>query len=290
MPAVSVCIPVYKGERHIAETVRSVLRQTFSDFELVVLDNANTDRTAEIVQAIPDSRIRLEHNDSVLPVADNWNRAVRLSRSPLVKLLCADDLLYPTCLQRQVAAMREQENIALVASRHDFLNADGRVVLPRRGLGGLLGYRTGRDAIRRVVRHGANPIGDPGDVLFRREHFDATTGFDENRVFVMELDLWTRLLAHGDFLGLPDTLSAFRLAGDTISGAADRADYLTQRATTRELARVWNVPTVDVLVSGMGAPLSRARRVLALALAQASTRSRQQPTRAHGPARVDTKI
>ena len=99
-----MCIPVYRGEQFLGETMRSVLEQTYGDFELVVLDNASTDGTLAIARSFHDSRVRIVTNPTTLEQPDNWRKAVELSRAPLVKLLCADDLLHPRCLELQVRA------------------------------------------------------------------------------------------------------------------------------------------------------------------------------------------
>src|SRR3954447_18103172 len=98
-PAVSMCVPVYRGEQFLAETIRSVLEQTFRDFELVILDNASPDDSGRIARSFRDARIRVETNSTVLPQPQNWRRAVELCRAPLIKLVCADDLLHPRCLE-----------------------------------------------------------------------------------------------------------------------------------------------------------------------------------------------
>jgi glycosyltransferase involved in cell wall biosynthesis len=81
-PRVSVCIPVYNGERFLAETIRSVLDQTYRDFELVVLDNASTDATGRIARSFGDPRVRVETNPSTIVQPENWRAAVRLCRAP----------------------------------------------------------------------------------------------------------------------------------------------------------------------------------------------------------------
>ena len=102
LPSVSVCIPVYRGEQFLAETIRSVLDQTYRDFELVILDNASPDDSGRIARSFGDRRIRIETNATTLPQPENWREVVRLCRGPLIKLVCADDLLHPRCLEYQV--------------------------------------------------------------------------------------------------------------------------------------------------------------------------------------------
>src|SRR2546423_6885320 len=99
-PLVSVCIPSYNNEEFIAHTVKTVLDQTFSDFELVVVDDCSTDRSVSIVKGFSDPKIRLFQNSRNLGLGQNWNRALSRARGKYVKLLCGDDLLHATCLER----------------------------------------------------------------------------------------------------------------------------------------------------------------------------------------------
>jgi glycosyltransferase involved in cell wall biosynthesis len=274
VPSVSVCIPVYQGERFLAETLRSVLDQTYRDFELVVLDNASSDHSAAVVQSFGDPRIRLERNSTVLSQPDNWNRVVQLTRAPLVKLVCADDLLHPRCLELQVAPMEADPGLALVAARRHMIDEQSRVIVPRRGLAGLTGVRTGVEVARRVVRNGANPIGEPGGVLFRREDFFAAGGWRADRTYIMDLDLWMRLLQYGEFLGLPETLAAFRIGRGSVS--SENGDRITeeQRLLVEEIgdSPLFQVRGIDMTVGRIFAPAGRARRRALFAISKFSAR------------------
>lgn len=274
IPSVSVCIPVYQGERFLAETIRSVLDQSFRDLELVILDNASTDAGGEIATSFGDPRIRVERNATTVSQADNWNRVVQLCRAPLVKLVCADDLLHPRCLELQVGPMEADPGLAVVASRRHMIDEQSRVIVPRRGLAGLIGVRTGMEVARRVVRNGANPVGEPGGVLFRREDFFTAGGWRADRTFVMDLDLWMRLLQYGEFLGLPETLAAFRIGRGSVSADNEQAIYDEQRALIEELgdSDFYRVRSVDLAVGRMLAPAGRARRRALFAVSKLSTR------------------
>ena len=103
-PLVSVVTPVYNGAAYLAECMESVLAQTYSNWEYVVVNNFSTDRTLEIAEtyARADPRVRVYSNDSLLPVIANHNRAFGLiSRSSkYCKVVCADDWIFPECLAR----------------------------------------------------------------------------------------------------------------------------------------------------------------------------------------------
>lgn len=269
-PSVSVCIPVYNGEQFLAETIRSVLDQTYRDFELVILDNASTDRSGDIAASFDDPRIRIERNPDTLPQGDNWNRVVELARGPIVKVVCADDLLHPRCVEQQVAPLEADPGIALVASRRHMIDERRRVIAPRRGLRGLIGVHTGVEVARRVVRNGANPIGEANNVLFRRADFFTVGGWRADRSHVMDLDMWLRLLQVGDFLGLPQTLAAFRIARNSITSHSDERLYEQQRALIEELgdSPYFQVREVDLTIGRLNAPAGRARRRALYAMTQ----------------------
>ena len=276
MASVSVCIPVYNGERFLAETIRSVLDQTYRDFELVILDNASTDDSGAIARSFAerDSRVRVERNPTTVSQPDNWNRVVQLSRSPLVKVVCADDLLHPRCLEFQVAPMEADPGLALVAARRHMIDEQSRVIVPRRGLGGLTGVRTGVEVARRVVRNGSNPIGESNNVLFRRDDFFAVGGWRADRTYIMDLDLWLRLLQYGEFLGLPETLAAFRIGRGTVSSENAEAIYEQQRMLLEEIGEspFFQVRGVDLAVGRLLAPAGRSRRRALYAISKLAAR------------------
>ena len=261
-PHVSVCIPVYQGERFLAETIRSVLEQTYRDYELVILDNASSDDTSRIAHSFRDPRIRVETNPTTLAQPLNWRRAVELSRAPLVKLLCADDLLHPRCLELQVPPMNDDPGVALVAARRNMIDENSRVVVPGRGLRGLVGRRSCVQVARRVMRSGANPIGEPGGVLFRRSDYLAVGGWHPARRWAMDLDLWVRLVQRGDLLGLPETLAAFRIGRESLSADNEATIYAEQKAYIEELGATphLQVRKTDLLLGRTRAPLGRMRR------------------------------
>lgn len=259
-PRVSVCIPVYQGERFLPATLESVLAQRGVDLDVVVVDNACTDATPEILQryAAADPRIRVVRHPDVLDLAANWRSAVEATTAELVKLVCADDLIHPDCCRTQAAVLLDQPDVALVASRWDMVGPDGEVLTRARGLRGLLGRREGRQVARRVVRTGTNPVGISAGVMFRRSDYDRVGGWDGRRVFPMDLDLWLRLLGRGRLLGQADVLTAFRISDTGLSAQHSRTQYEENLDYVREVARdpQWGLGRLDRAVSRLGVPLS----------------------------------
>jgi hypothetical protein len=182
-----------------------------------------------------------------------------------VKLLGHDDVLYPDCLKEQVAVLEDPVNagVALVGCRRDIIGADGRVLLRNRGR--LPGGRiAGRDAIRRVVRSGTNPIGEPVAVLCRADGFASAGGFGGQRPYMIDVDMWCRLLGAGDLYFIRKTLCAFRTSSETLSGRLAREQAEQARSFFREL-RERNPGAVSALDVRIGCAkagvLARARRL-----------------------------
>jgi len=119
MPKVSVCIPVYNGEQFIGEAIDSVLGQDYDDIEIIVNDNASTDKTTDIVRSYiashPD-RIRLYENESNIGMANNWNKVINRAVGDYFILLSADDALGPGMIRRCMAVM--DESVDAVSVNH----------------------------------------------------------------------------------------------------------------------------------------------------------------------------
>lgn len=212
-PRVSVCIPTYKGGATIGAAIESVLRQTWDDFEIVVLDDGSPDDTAAVVKGFSDPRVLYLRNDRNLGPQDNWNRCLEVARGTYFKLLPHDDLLHPLCLERQVSVLDadQGERFALVFCAREVIGPDGRVLTRRGYPGSGEGPLSARSLIGACVRRGTNLLGEPGALLFRKSLADRVGGFDGTNPYVIDLDYWFRLLAHGDAYYCADVLASFRV-------------------------------------------------------------------------------
>src|SRR5262245_26084808 len=127
-PLVGVVVPAYNEEQYIRECVDSVLAQSYQNWHLVIVDNASTDQTFDIIQAYlaKDNRLSIVRNETTVPVIENYNIAFRhLSpEAKYCKALGADDWLYPECLERMVCLAEANPSVALVGA---FSLAGGRV-------------------------------------------------------------------------------------------------------------------------------------------------------------------
>ncbi|MEM8902279.1 MAG: glycosyltransferase [Actinomycetota bacterium] len=127
-PRVSLGLPVFDGEAYLEETIASIEAQTMGDFELIICDNASTDRTEEICRklAARDPRVQYHRNERNLGAAPNYNRTFELASAPYFKWVAYDDLLEPTNLEVCVDALdAAEDDVVLVYPRTMLIDGDG---------------------------------------------------------------------------------------------------------------------------------------------------------------------
>ena len=159
-PKVSLGIPVYNGERFVAFAIQSALNQTFTDFELVISDNASNDRTREICEefARKDSRIRYIRQEINVGAKANFNRVFEYSRGEYFKWVAADDVCGPHYLELTVAALDNDPTAVLAHTLSETINGKGEIV-------------TSAEMARRVIFDEGFPVRvHPAD---RSRRFDA---------------------------------------------------------------------------------------------------------------------
>ena len=129
-PTVSIGMPVYNGANYIEEAIQSILNQTYSDFELIISDNASTDATGEICQAYvkQDSRILYCRNNKNLGAAKNANRTFTMARGDYFKLAAHDDLIAPEFLEKCVGVLKRDSSVVLCYTRTRFIDTNGDVL------------------------------------------------------------------------------------------------------------------------------------------------------------------
>ena len=191
-------LPVYNARRFIEASVRSILAQSFADFELVIGDDGSTDGTGAVLArlAAGDARIRLLRRErpSGLVAAANW--VVREARAPLVAIAHADDLSHPDRLRAQVRLLQAAPDVALVGTLWKGIDADGRIVRPA-------------DFWRLRFASPLAPFSH-SSVMFRRAAFEAAGGYRQAAEYWEDLDLYHRIAAAGRIAVLPFAYSMVR--------------------------------------------------------------------------------
>jgi glycosyltransferase involved in cell wall biosynthesis len=220
-PRVSVLIPAYNAERTLAETIESVLAQTYADFEIVVVDDGSTDGTRGLVEvfaaAQPPGRVRCitQRNGGV---SSSRNTAVENARGELVAWIDADDLWRPDKLAKCVAMFDARPEIGLVHTNVERIDDAGNSlgVAHRSGRG-----RSGRIQRELILR---NVHVATSSAMVRRGLFARTGGFDLalTRIGVEDRDMWIRIAGETAVGYLPDPLTLYRVAPGGFSRNIER--------------------------------------------------------------------
>ena len=235
LPAISVCIPTYNGAKYIAQTIESILNQTFTDFEIIVSDDGSSDKTLEIVGSFNDPRIVRIDRLSKVGAEANWNNAVATASASLVKLVCQDDLLYPQCLEVEVQTMNKSENqdVSFCFHLRDFVTPNSRKLSARRvGYSNLQKYSK-TEILTKVVRSGGNPIGEPMAVTMRKLSLNSAGKFRGD--YVIDLDMWSKLSDQGNALFIEQHLSAFRISKTSWTSNLKKSQLSSVRALSKKL-------------------------------------------------------
>lgn len=212
---VSVCIPTYNSAKYLRECIASVLAQTYADFELIVSDDGSTDHTCDIVRSYSDSRLALHCLGRNRGVTFNLNHAAKLATGKYLKLLCADDFLYPATLAKQVAMFEQAPELVMVTSGRREVDATCRTLRVAR-------WRTRSTVLREVELLAAmllqgNFVGPPSGVLIRRECLSQTGPFSEDFPHAVDVEMYLRLAALGPVGYLPEPLYGFRLHSESLT-------------------------------------------------------------------------
>ena len=181
---VTVLMAVYNGEKHLREAIDSVLGQTFNNFEFLIVDDASTDGTAEILRSLSDSRIRIIRNNENMGLPKSLNRGLELARGEYIARIDADDIAIPTRIERQAQHLDEHLEVGLVVSGVKVINERGDVV-----------YISECHASSEAIHYNLlfyNCIFH-SSAMFRASTVSALGGYDEGFPRASDYDLWSRI-------------------------------------------------------------------------------------------------
>jgi glycosyltransferase involved in cell wall biosynthesis len=197
-PQITVVMPVHNALPFLSHSIESILAQTYSDFEFIILDDGSTDGSVELLRewAKRDPRIQLHENTERLGLSGSSNAVVAKARAPIIARMDGDDVAHPDRLRRQWQVLQSNSDIVAVGALCNGINASGEVVRPRDR------WRLVRKSVYIPFPHGS--------AMFRRSAFEAVGGYDESVVRAEDQDLFTRMTAQGRVMTLPDLLYSYR--------------------------------------------------------------------------------
>jgi glycosyltransferase involved in cell wall biosynthesis len=213
-------VPFYNTAEHLAECVESILEQTYEVFEVLLVNNCSTDGSVEIAErfAAEDPRIRLVHNTAFVGQVENYNGAVAQAspEARYLKIVQADDVIFPTCLAQMVAAGEMHPSALIITSYY----VKGRSVM---GSGVPWGKTllTGREALRLHLLEGNFLFGSPTTVMYRASLVRQRVPFFPVGPVHEDTELIYEVLTEGDVAFVHDILTYLRVReGSILAGLA----------------------------------------------------------------------
>jgi len=195
-PSVSVIIPTYNRAGFVCEAIDSVLKQTFREFELIIVDDGSVDNTSEIVSSFDDARVKYIRQEN-RGVSAARNTGVLHSSAPLIAFLDSDDLWFPKKLEAQVSFFESNRDVQICQTEEIWIR-NGRRVNPMDKHRKYSGWIFRQCLPLCIV--------SPSAVMMRREAFDDLGGFDEGLPACEDYDLWLRAALRYPIHTLPDAL------------------------------------------------------------------------------------
>lgn len=230
-PAVSVIMPVYNAERYVGTAIKSILNQSFTDFEYLIVNDRSSDRSLQILEqyAQRDRRIRLIYPDTP-GYAAALNTMLQEANGELIARMDADDIACPQRLALQVEFLRKHPKVVCVGGSHYLIDQDGRLLT-------YLELPTDHQSIEEKALAGHGSICHPS-VMMRASALNAIGGYNPDLVPAEDLDLWLRLGEVGELANLNEPLLKYRLHLQSVSETKgqlqrQKAEEACQRAWQR---------------------------------------------------------
>lgn len=207
-PAISVILPVYNGEAYLAASVQSVLKQSFLDFEFLILDDCSTDGSWTFINQLDDPRVRVFRSEQNKGLFYNLNFLVQKTTAPLVKLWAQDDTMYPHCLQEFVRFHREYPFVGFSYSGRDHMDESGNVYTS--GTTDHTPHLVSPDLHARIAFFTGSIAGNIANVCISKQAMKKVGPFDEAMQISADFDMWVRLAKEHPVGFIPDRLIRLR--------------------------------------------------------------------------------
>lgn len=214
-PTLTVGIPTFNRSAWLEEAIESVLGQTFTDFRLIVSDNASEDETPDVVRSLGDERIDYVRSETNVGAIGNLNRLIALAKTEFLLLLPDDDVLYPGHLEATVELLKRFKSVGLAHSAYHSIDAESRVIRrvnPWICRSPVTIERHDRALERLMTSSGGLCF---SSVVYRTKAIVDTGGFRQEEEPFGDLKLWMRVALNWDFAYVAKPLVGFRTHTET---------------------------------------------------------------------------
>ena len=209
-PAISVVMPVYNSAKYLPLAIESILDQTYSNFEFIIIDDGSTDASWDIIRrySLKDKRIKAKRNPSNQGICRTLNRGLSQAKVGYIARMDSDDWSYPDRLEKQLAFMKSHPKVVICGGNIEVCDSNLKVKNYRN-------YPTSDKKIREKMLR-LNPFAHPA-VLFRMDAFHKTNGYNPDLSGVEDYDLYFRIGKYGKFANISEKVLKLRTHPDSIS-------------------------------------------------------------------------
>ncbi|MBS1732379.1 MAG: glycosyltransferase [Bacteroidetes bacterium] len=196
-PVISVIMGVYNAETFLEEAIKSILNQSFRDFEFIIVNDASTDNSVAIINRFNDDRIRVINNESNIGLTRSLNKAIRQARGEFIARMDADDISFPDRFHEQVNFLKGHPAVALCGCQVFKTSKPGE------------GFPLDHEKIKALAL-ASKPLAHP-TVMWRRQAFiDNDLFYNESFRYAQDYELWSRALMKIKAANLPEHLFTYR--------------------------------------------------------------------------------
>lgn len=213
VPLVSICIPVFNKIKFLSKSINSALAQSYKNIEIIIVDNCSTDGSYELALQHVSNHVKVFRNETNVGMIANWDIALSHASGEYIKILCADDLIHPDTVLKQVNKILELgEEFTLVSGNRTIIDEDDRAVANFKYP--YFGMLDGNVMAKRVLVNGKNIIGEPMSCLFRKRDLLGIGGFHSPNTYVVDICAWIKLIKDRKLYIFPEFMGQFRISKD----------------------------------------------------------------------------
>jgi glycosyltransferase involved in cell wall biosynthesis len=213
---VTVLMSVYNGEKFLEEAIESILNQTFSDFEFLIINDGSTDNSVKIIESFEDSRIRLINNEKNLKLIASLNKGVSLAKGKYIARMDCDDISMPDRLEKEVKYLESNQEYGLVGTWYTVIDGEGVEKYNR-------SYPSNNELIKLFLSLNC-PLAH-GSIMGKTELFKQNAYGSKEHYAVEDYELWVRMAKTTKIHNIPEYLFKYRIYGESFSDSKTQLMY-----------------------------------------------------------------
>ncbi|NDV77460.1 glycosyltransferase family 2 protein [Dysgonomonas sp. 511] len=238
LPKVSVLMPIYNAEKYLSIAIQSIISQTFTDWELILINDGSTDKSEDIALSYADKRIRYYKNDGNKGLIYTRNRMIGLAEGEYIAFLDSDDLSLPLRLSKQVAFLDNNPGYALCGTWCKMIDGENREIKK-------INMSVSDEEVKCTLLFANTFV--QSSIMIRRQVL-AANPYDKDYPLAEDYELWCRLSHSYNLKNIPEHLTLYRWHGNNISKERKaHLDLLANNILKRELSHIGLVPNEEEL-------------------------------------------